>query len=116
MRAQPEIDPVPDIGDLGVMVDPLGIEGHPGQETECLVEIVELEGAEQRLAAVFQRPAVRNVHRDSPVLQPRYSLKARSMTSFQGLGTRERRRVLRARAAHARVGSLRLLRLLRLLR
>jgi len=35
------------------------------------------------------------------------------MTSFQGLGTRERRRVLRARAAHARVGSLRLLRLLR---
>jgi hypothetical protein len=32
------------------------------------------------------------------------------MTSFQGLGTRERRRVLRARAAHARVGSLRLLR------
>jgi hypothetical protein len=66
---QPEIDAVPDAGEFGVVIDFLGVERDAGQEAEGLAEILELEGAEQRLFAVLQRPAIGCVHCDSPVLQ-----------------------------------------------
>ena len=41
MGGQPEIDPVPDIGELGMMVDLLGVQRDAGQEGEGLAEILE---------------------------------------------------------------------------
>src|SRR5689334_22490254 len=58
------------------MVRLLCVKGNAGEEAERLAEVLELEGADQRLAAIFQHPAFRCVHRDSPVLQPRYRLMA----------------------------------------
>ena len=51
VAGQPEVDAVPDVGELGVVVDLLGMQRDPGQEAERLAEILELEGPEQRLAA-----------------------------------------------------------------
>src|SRR4051794_11609726 len=81
MAGQAEVDAVPDIGELGVMVDLLRVERDARQEAERLAEVLEREAAHQRLAAFFQRPAVGNLHDDSPVLHSSFSHIARRRVS-----------------------------------
>ena len=75
MAGQPEVDAVPDAGELRVVIDLLGVQRDPGQEAERLAEILELERPEQRLAAVppaSSRPGIVHVVRRSlemPLLQ-----------------------------------------------
>src|SRR5689334_19968098 len=76
MCRQPKVDPVPHIGELRMVVDLLRVHRDAGEEAERLAEVLELERAEQRFPALFDSPAFRSIHRDSPVPQPRYSLKA----------------------------------------
>src|SRR4029079_9057150 len=63
MAGQPEIDAVPHAGELGVMIDLLGVQRDPGQEAERLAEILELECPDQRLAAGLERPCFWRIHR-----------------------------------------------------
>src|SRR5579884_1335873 len=65
MTGHAKIDAVPDAGELRMVVDFLRVQRDTGDEAERFVEILELEGADQRFAAVLERPAVRNVHRSS---------------------------------------------------
>src|SRR5438067_1034468 len=81
MARQTKVDAVPDVGELGVMIDLLGVQRDAREEPECLAEILELEGTYQCFATLLESPALRSVHRDSPVLQPPPSLKRHSMTS-----------------------------------
>src|SRR5438309_6869265 len=81
MARQPEINAIPDIGELGMMIGFLRLQRDARQEAERLAEILELEAAHQRLAALLEGPAFGSVHRDSPVLQRSRSLKRHSMTS-----------------------------------
>ena len=66
VAGQPEIDAVPDAGEFRVMIDLLGMQRDAGQEGERLAEILELDGADERLAAVVESPAFGNIHRPLP--------------------------------------------------
>ena len=57
MAGQPEIYPVPDIGEFGVMIDLLGMHRDPREEGESGAEILEFESPHKRLAARFNAPA-----------------------------------------------------------
>src|SRR6185437_2895793 len=59
---QPEIDPIPDACELGMVVCLLGVESDAREEAERLAEILELEGAGECLAALLECPAVGSVH------------------------------------------------------
>src|SRR3954465_3996679 len=56
VAGQPEIDPVPDAGELRMMIDLLGVQRDSGEKGERLAEVAKLEAANQRLAAVLERP------------------------------------------------------------
>src|SRR5690242_11843317 len=62
VAGQAEVDLVPDAGELRVMVLFLGVQRDAGEEAERLAEILELEGAGERLAAVLERPTLGCVH------------------------------------------------------
>src|SRR5688572_14674461 len=62
MGGQSEIDPVPDTGELGVMIDLLGMHRDARQEAERLREILEAEAPLQRLAVDAQGPFGRYIH------------------------------------------------------
>jgi hypothetical protein len=54
MACEPEVDAVPDIGELGVMIDFLGMKRDPRQKGKGFAEITELEGANESLAAILE--------------------------------------------------------------
>jgi len=81
MAGQPEIDAIPNAGELRVVVHLLRVKSDTRQEPECLAEILELEAPDQRLAAIFFLPSIGCAHPLSPVLQLRFSLKRPAMTS-----------------------------------
>jgi hypothetical protein len=62
MARQAEVDPVPDAGEFRVMVHFLRVQGDAGQEGERLGKVLELEGSDQRFAAVRERPSLGSVH------------------------------------------------------
>src|SRR3954452_25343289 len=74
MAGQAEIDAVPHIRELRVVVDLLGVQGDAGEKRERLVKVLEFERTYQRLAPILEYPAVRCVHRSSPVLPRRIGL------------------------------------------
>src|ERR1043165_3136541 len=67
MAGEPEVDAVPHAGEFRVMIDLLGMERDAAEEPERFAKILELEGPDQRLAAIFKRPAVGNVHLAPPL-------------------------------------------------
>lgn len=62
MGRQPEIDPVPDAGEFRVMIDFLGMERDPRQESERFAEVLESETSEQCGTALVQGPAFGSFH------------------------------------------------------
>lgn len=62
MAREPEIDPIPYAGELRVVIHFLRMKCDAAEEAERFTEILELEAADQRLAAVLERPAWWSVH------------------------------------------------------
>src|SRR4051794_27127898 len=62
MAGQAEIDAVPHAREFRMMVDLLGVQRDAGEEAERLAEILELDRAGQRLAAVLERPSFGRFH------------------------------------------------------
>src|SRR4029078_4646666 len=81
MAGQPEIDAVPDAGELRVVVRLLGVQRDARQEAERFAEVYEPEAPDQCLPAILQRPSLRNIHCESPVLQAGSSRKSSFVAS-----------------------------------
>src|SRR4051812_18790269 len=64
VAGQAEVDTVPHAGELRVVIDLLRMQRDATEEAERLAEILELEAAHQRLAALLESPAIGSVHRD----------------------------------------------------
>jgi hypothetical protein len=61
MAGQAEIDAIPDACEFRVVIDLFGVEGDARQESEGFAEILELQGSQQGLAVLAQRPACREI-------------------------------------------------------
>src|SRR4051794_4942494 len=83
MAGEAEIEAIPHARELGGGIHLLRMHCHPCDKGKGLAEILEAEAAHQRLAAVLESPAVRSVHRDSPVLQALPAIMPRPMNCFQ---------------------------------
>src|SRR5690349_7215559 len=67
MTAQPEIQAIPDTCEFRMMVHLLRVKGDPAHEAECLIEILERESANERLAFLIEGPAGRDFHLTPPL-------------------------------------------------
>ena len=79
MAGQPEVDPVPDTGEFGVVIDLLGVHRDAGQEGESVAEILEAEAPLQGLAVCAQRSS----RRECP-WRPPYALQSRRWQAQMG--------------------------------
>src|SRR5689334_18955349 len=70
MTGQAEVQPVPNARELRMVIDLFCVQRDTREETKCLIEIRELQGANQGIAALIQLPPYRCVHGDSPVKSP----------------------------------------------
>src|SRR3569833_661863 len=65
MARQPEVDPVPDVRELRMMVLLFGLKRDPRQEREGRAEVLEAKGSRQRRSAWRGGPALRCLHLSS---------------------------------------------------
>lgn len=77
VRRQPEIDAVPDAGELRMVTNLFRMNRNAGQKAECFGEILEAKTLFQCFAVGAQRPSVRRVHRVPLSLSCNYFLSYR---------------------------------------